>query len=210
MKDNDQLPKWDKTQIEGQKKINRRLTIRTAVLLVIVAVVIVIAIVVAVFSNNHDSTSAKPGNDASLAQIEKYEEHHFADNNAATIEDISQSKTTNVLLIKIANVDVSTHSSASNSFSQMADVLQSVGSFDLAKHGVLFYDQDRNYALYFNQSNIHSLNSNYSDYIGSGNYVSLFKSANAYQLDPTFKNSNSKLAQLDDSRTSRIITESLK
>lgn len=208
MKDNHQLPEWDKTQIEGQKKINRRMTIRTAVLLVIVAVVIVIAIVVWAFSGNQNSTGSKPAADASMSRIEKYEKHHFADNNAATIEQITQAKSTNVMLIKIANVDVSTHSSASNSFSQMTDVLQSVGSFDLARHGVLFYDQDHSYALYFNQANIQSMNRNYSDYIGSGNYQSLFDTANAYQMDPTFKNSNSKLSRLDDSKTSRIITES--
>lgn len=209
MKNNHQLPEWDKTQIEGQKKINRRLTIRTAVLLVIVAIVIIIAIVVSVFSNNHDSSSSKPAADASVAKIEKYETDHFADNNAATIENISQSPSTSVLLIKIANVDVSTHSSASNSFSQMTDVLQSVGSFDKAKHGILFYDQNRNFELYYNQATIGSFNRNYSDYIGSGNYVSFVDSANAYRLKPEFKNSNSKLAQLDDSRTSRIIDESL-
>ncbi|WP_125769881.1 hypothetical protein [Companilactobacillus furfuricola] len=208
MKDNHQLPEWYKTQIEGQKKINRRLSIRMAVLLVIVAIVIVVAILVAVFANGHDSASSKPATDASVAQIEKYEKNHFADNNAATIENISRSSSTNVLLIKIANVDVSTHSSAANSFSQMADVLQSVGSFDEAKHGVLFYDQDHNYDLYYNQSTIRSFNRNYSDYVDSGNYVSFVDSANAYRLNPTFKNSNSKLSQLDDSRSSRIITES--
>lgn len=210
MKDNKELPKWDKTQIEGQKKINRRLTIRTAALLVIVLIVIIIAIIVGVASNNKNATPQKPSADSSVQQIEKYEKSKFSDNNASSINSISLAKSNRTLLVKVDNVDVSTQSSASNSFSQMADELQSVGTYDVAKNGVIFYNSTHDFAIYFNQKNIESLNSNYSDYLGSGNYPSLFSNSNSYKLKDSFKNSNKKLSKIPNSKSPNIINESFK
>lgn len=209
MKDNNDLPKWDERQLSGQKKINRRLTIRTGCLLIIVLMVIILAIVVTFASCNKDSTPQKPNNDASVSEIENYEQHKFSDNNASSIDKLSISKNTKVLLVKVSNVDVSSESSAANSFSQLTDELQSVGSYDIAKHGVIFYNPEKTFAIYFNQSHIQALNSNYSDYIESGNYSSLFSSANAYYMSDSFKSENRKLNKLDNQRTVRIISESI-
>lgn len=209
MKDNHDLPKWDERQISGQKKINRRLTIRTGCLLIIVLLVIILAIVVTFASCNKDSTPQKPNNSASVSEIENYEQHKFSDNNAASIDKMSVSNNTKVLLVKVANIDVSSESSAANSFSQLTDELQSVGNYDVAKHGVIFYNPEKTFAIYFNQSHIQSLNSNYSDYIESGNYDSLFNNANAYYMSDDFKSANKKLNKLANQRTVRIISESL-
>lgn len=220
-KNNDKLPKWNQDQINAQKKINRRLTYRTAGALFIVLVVVVVAIVVAVASNNKDATPQAPATNANVSEVEKYEMHKFSDNNAASINSIKIAKSTHVLLVKLDNVDVSSESSASNSFSQLSDELQSVGNYDVASKGVIFYSEgpytndngetvtETSFAIYLNQSNIQSLNSNYSDYLGSGNYTNLFKNADAYYLYQPFSSSNRKLNKLPAAKSDRIIKESI-
>ncbi|WP_300560158.1 hypothetical protein [Companilactobacillus sp.] len=215
------LPKWDKTQVQAQKSINKRMAIRTALMILIVAIVIIVAIIVWVASNNKNATPQAPSPNATTAQIQKYANHKFSDNNASTIDTISVAKNTNILMVKVNNVDVSSNNSASNSFSQLTDEMQSLGSYDLAKNGIIFYGNDPyetnsgktsnkvSFALYFTQDNIQSLNSNYSDYVGSGNYTNLFKNADGYYLYQPFQDNNRKLNKISSTKSINKITNSL-
>lgn len=219
-KPSNKLPKWDKTQIDEQKKINKRLTIRTIITLIAVFIVIIVAIVVSFASCNKDGTPKGPGPDASAEQIEAYLQNKFADNNAASIDQVQVADKTKILMVKLNNVDVSSGNSSANSFSQLADELQAVCSYDLAKKGVIFYGVDNyqtatteknklSFAVYFNQSNINSLNSDYSDYIQSGNYPELFENANGYYLYELFRRPNKKFMKLPATKSERIISESV-
>ena len=217
----DKLPEWDKTQIEAQKKINKRMTARTAGALIAVLAIIIIAIIVTFASCDRNSTPQKPNSDASTSAIQKYSQDKFSDNNASSIDTVSQSPKTKVLIVKVDNVDVSSDSSASNSFGQLTDELQSIGTFDAAKKGVIFYGivtytdaqgkqvDETSFALYFKQDSISSLNSGYSDYISSGNYESLFKNSDAYYLYGPFKESNRALNKLPNNDSQNIIEKSL-
>ncbi|AKP66732.1 hypothetical protein [Companilactobacillus ginsenosidimutans] len=222
MNDNkDNLPKWDKSQIEAQKKINKRMAYRTAGALVITLAIIIIAIVVSFASCDRNSIPQKPASNASISKIQTYEQAKFADNNASSIDTITKSNQSKILIVKVDNVDASTNSSSSNSFSQLADELLSVGSYDAAKNGVIFYGSDpykneqgqqveqTSFAVYFKQDSISSLNSGYSDYISNGNYDSLFKNADAYYLRNQFITGNKTLSKLPATKSTEIIEKSL-
>ncbi|MQS51447.1 hypothetical protein [Companilactobacillus mishanensis] len=222
MNDKGKLPEWNKKQIEEQKKINKKLTFRAGLALIITIAVIIVAIIVGFASCDRNSTPQKPANNASVSAIEKYEKIKFSDNNASSINKIYKSKKTGKLIVKVDNVDASYDTSASNSFGQLTDELQSVGSYDAAKKGVIFYGDgaytdetgkevdELSFAIFFTQADVNSLNSNYSDYVGSGNYDSLFKSSDAYYLYEPFAQPNKLLNKMSLNKDKATITDSLK